>query len=454
MKDGRITQDGKYNDILKSGSDFMELVGAHKEALSALDSIEAGAAVVGEDSSTGNAKNFLQKKESPTDQNDKTDNAMGTNGQLIQAEKNELPSFREFSWEELKYATNGFSSENIVSEHGEKAPNVVYKGLLENDQWNASTSPLGLLLANSLFAVVTGANKGIGFELCRQLASKGVIVILTARDEKRGSEALQILKGFGHSQNVVFHQLDVMDPISIASLVDFIENTYGKLDILMNNAGITGVSVEGDVLFVKEIIEADEVLIHDDTKPQEAHITANGKLVQTYEWAEQCLQTNYYGTKRMIEAFIPLLRLSDSPRIVNVSSFMGKLKFQSNEWAKQVLSNAEKLTEDKVDDVLNKFLQDFKENSLKVNGWPEYVPAYRLSKSAINAYTRILAKKYPNYSINCVCPGYVKTDINGNTGSLTVEEGAESLLKLALLPDGEAKPPSGLFFFRQNLSPF
>ncbi|KAL2509761.1 Peptide exporter [Forsythia ovata] len=85
MKDGRITQDGKYNDILKSGSDFMELVGAHKEALSALDSIEAGVAVVGEDSSTGNAKNFLQKKESPTDQNDKTDNAMGTNGQLIQA---------------------------------------------------------------------------------------------------------------------------------------------------------------------------------------------------------------------------------------------------------------------------------------------------------------------------------------------------------------------------------
>ncbi|KAL2537086.1 Multidrug resistance-associated protein/mitoxantrone resistance protein [Forsythia ovata] len=84
MKDGRITQDGKYNDILKSGSDFMELVGAHKEALSALDSIEAGAAVVGDDSSTGNAKNFLQKKESPTDQNDKTDNAMGTNGQLIQ----------------------------------------------------------------------------------------------------------------------------------------------------------------------------------------------------------------------------------------------------------------------------------------------------------------------------------------------------------------------------------
>ncbi|KAL2511417.1 (+)-neomenthol dehydrogenase [Abeliophyllum distichum] len=242
------------------------------------------------------------------------------------------------------------------------------------------------------FAVVTGANKGIGFELCRQLASKGIVVILTARDEKRGSEALEILKGFGLSENVVFHQLDVMDPISIASLVDFIETTYGKLDILVNNAGIFGVSLEEDALVIKEIIEADEVL---DTKSQEAHITANGKLVQTYEWAEQCLQTNYYGTKRMIEAFIPLLRLSDSPRIVNVSSYMGKLKFQSNEWAKQVLSNVEKLTEDKVDDVLNKFLQDFKENSLKVNGWPEYLPAYRLSKSAINAYTRILGQEIP-----------------------------------------------------------
>ncbi|KAL2467819.1 ABC transporter C family member 6 [Forsythia ovata] len=89
MKDGRITQVGKYNDILKSSSDFMELVGAHKETLSALDSIEAGVAAVGEDSSTGNAKNSLQKKESPTDQNDKTDNAMGTNGQLIQEEERE-----------------------------------------------------------------------------------------------------------------------------------------------------------------------------------------------------------------------------------------------------------------------------------------------------------------------------------------------------------------------------
>ncbi|KAL2530007.1 ABC transporter C family member 6 [Forsythia ovata] len=111
MKDGKITQDGKYNDILKSGSDFMELVGAHKEALSALDSIEAGAAVVGEDSSTGNAKNFLQKKESPTDQNDKTDNAMGTNGQLIQAE-------------------DSFNQKDVLSSKGKWIPKPSYTNLL------------------------------------------------------------------------------------------------------------------------------------------------------------------------------------------------------------------------------------------------------------------------------------------------------------------------------------
>ncbi|CAA3013139.1 ABC transporter C family member 3-like isoform X3 [Olea europaea subsp. europaea] len=89
MKDGRITQAGKYNDILKYGSEFMELIGAHKEALSALDSTEAGATSVGEDSRTRNAENYLQKKESLNDQNDKTDTAMGTNGQLIQEEERE-----------------------------------------------------------------------------------------------------------------------------------------------------------------------------------------------------------------------------------------------------------------------------------------------------------------------------------------------------------------------------
>lgn len=90
-------------------------------------------------------------------------------------------------------------------------------------------------------AVVTGGNKGIGFEICKQLASNGVKVVLTARDEKRGLEAVEKLKDFGLSHLVVFHQLDVTDPASVASLSDFVKTKFGKLDILVNNAGLSGV---------------------------------------------------------------------------------------------------------------------------------------------------------------------------------------------------------------------
>ncbi|GAB4858290.1 (+)-neomenthol dehydrogenase [Ancistrocladus abbreviatus] len=90
----------------------------------------------------------------------------------------------------------------------------------------------------------------------------------------------------------------------------------------------------------------------------------------TYELAEECLTTNYYGAKRMSEALIPLLQLSDSPRIVNVSSFMGGLKYISNEWAKDVLSDTENLTDEKVDEVLKQFLKDFKAGAVEANGWP------------------------------------------------------------------------------------
>ncbi|CAL8083537.1 unnamed protein product [Prunus armeniaca] len=93
-------------------------------------------------------------------------------------------------------------------------------------------------------------------------------------------------------------------------------------------------------------------------------------------------------------------------------------------------------------------LKSLKEGFIESKGWPVF-PAYRVSKAAINAYTRILAKEYPNFRINSVCPGYVKTDINFNTGILSVVEGAASVLKSALLPsDG----PSGLFFVRSEVS--
>nr|POE56963.1 (+)-neomenthol dehydrogenase [Quercus suber] len=251
------------------------------------------------------------------------------------------------------------------------------------------------------YAVVTGANKGIGFEICRKLASNGIVVVLTARDEKKGLEAVGKLRKLGLSDHVVFHQLDVADPASTACFVDFIKTIYGKLDILVNNAKITGSIVDKDVL-AASVLGMDE---------ESANVVVDWSKIatDTYELAEECLKTNYSGAKGMIEALLPILQLSNSPRIVNVSSSFGHLKEIPSEWAKEVLGNAEILTEERVDEVLNEYLKDFKEGSLETK------------------------------------------DINHNPGYLTTNEGAERVVKLALLPnDG----PSGLFFSQNELTNF
>ncbi|KAK3021446.1 hypothetical protein RJ639_045635 [Escallonia herrerae] len=225
------------------------------------------------------------------------------------------------------------------------------------------------------------------------------------------------------------------------SSIFVITNKGSRNSWQVNNAGIGGAVVDADA-FKAQIIDAPAA---------GAQMKWNEIVTDTYELAIECLQTNYYGAKIMIEAFIPLLQLSDSPRIVNVSSSMGKLKNISNEWAKGVLSDAEGLTEERIDEVLNEFLKDFKEGAIQAKCWPAFFAAYTLSKASMNAYTRILARKYPSFCINCVCPGYVRTDINHNTGILTVEEGAACPVKLALLPDGG---PSGGFFVRDEASSF
>ncbi|KAL3517130.1 hypothetical protein ACH5RR_024032 [Cinchona calisaya] len=168
------------------------------------------------------------------------------------------------------------------------------------------------------YAVVTGANKRIGFEICRQLASHGITVVLTARDEKRGLDALQKLKDSsdGISGDAHFHQLDVEDSSSVSSIAEFIKIQFGRLDILVNNAGITGALLDPEAL-KSEAAGDDNIDWNDFTK-------------ETKESVEQCLQINYYGAKRMTEALIPLLQLSESPRIMNVTSSMGKL--EKREW--------------------------------------------------------------------------------------------------------------------------
>ncbi|CAJ1950065.1 unnamed protein product [Sphenostylis stenocarpa] len=289
------------------------------------------------------------------------------------------------------------------------------------------------------YAVVTGANKGIGFAVCKQLASNGITVVLTARDEKRGVEAVEKLKELGHPGHVVFHQLDVTDSKSITSLADFIGNQYGKLDILINNAGIPGAHMDAKALASAGIVG------------NAGRVDWSKIVTETYELTEAGLKTNYLGAKELTKALIPLLQFSSSPKIVNVSSSMGRLEHIPNGWPKEVLSDVENLTEEKIDDILNEFLKDFKEGTLETKGWPLALCAYTVSKAALNAYTRILAKKYPSFCINAVCPGYVKTDISHNTGFLTPDEGAEAAVRLALLPNGS---PSGLFFFRSEEKPF
>ncbi|KAM1486376.1 hypothetical protein ACFX2I_000583 [Malus domestica] len=294
--------------------------------------------------------------------------------------------------------------------------------------------------ATKRYAIVTGANKGVGFGTVKQLASNGIMVVLTARDEKRGLEAVEKLKELGVSDQVVFHQLDVTDSASIVSLADFVKTQFGKLDILVNNAGITG-NIVNPESFRSAVI---------GKKPGEIN-WSEILITPSYELAEECLKTNYYGPKSVTEALLPLLQLSDSPRIVNVSSAAAKLMNFPNGWAKEVLSDAKSLTEVRIDAVLSEFLEDHKQGLLGTKSWPPLSPAYSVSKAALNAYTRILANKYPNIYINCVCPGFVKTDLTFNAGFLTIDEGAESVARLALLPSGG---PTGLYFIRKEMTPY
>lgn len=119
---------------------------------------------------------------------------------------------------------------------------------------------------------------------------------------------------------------------------------------------------------------------------------------------------------------------------------------------KKVLSEVESLTEEKIQDILKQFLEEFKEGvSLERKEWPAFMSAYHVSKAALNGYTRILAKAYPSWCVNAVCPGFVRTDMTKNCGLISPDEGAEPVVRLALLPSGS---PSGLFFLLNQEHPF
>ncbi|KAK1419803.1 hypothetical protein QVD17_29161 [Tagetes erecta] len=291
------------------------------------------------------------------------------------------------------------------------------------------------------YAIVTGGNRGIGYEICRQLASKGVEVILTSRNQDRGEEAVKNLNASGFS-NVIFHQLDITDPSSISCLAKFVQTHFGKLDILINNAAEIGLIIHD------EEFRALGGFVH--VLDEEAHLLTN-IIEQPYELGERCLKINYHATKTITESFIPLLQLSKSPRIVNVSSVYGDLYWLHNEKLKEELQDIDNLTDERLDEIVQWFLTDFKTGQLKKNGWPLTVSAYKVSKIALNAYTRLMAKKYKDIFVNCVHPGYIKTGMTSQTGFATVEEGAKGPVMVALLPDNG---PSGVYFDQTQIGNF
>ncbi|XP_042514395.1 short-chain dehydrogenase/reductase 2b-like [Macadamia integrifolia] len=294
------------------------------------------------------------------------------------------------------------------------------------------------------YAVVTGANKGIGLEIARQLAHhEGITVILTARDKKSGMEATESLI----KTNIVLHQLDVRDPASVKSLAEFLQTQFGRLDILVNNAAAGGVIVDFKAL------KALNVDLADWNSGKETYLREGVIQRWNYKKAVECLDTNYYGCIRVTQLLIPLLKLSTSgARIVNVSSIAGELKRIPCEQMQNKLGDINNLTEEKLDEILQAFLHDLKQDKFEASVWSSiFSPIYSVSKAAINAYTRFLAKRYPEMCINCVHPGYVKTDLTWHIGTMTAEEGAKGPVILALLPN---EGPSGCYFNQMEMAKF
>ncbi|HUL42379.1 MAG TPA: SDR family oxidoreductase [Burkholderiales bacterium] len=207
--------------------------------------------------------------------------------------------------------------------------------------------------------VVTGGNRGIGFEMCRQLASRGAHVVLTARNPQAGEQAVEKLTA--QKLSVQFHPLEVTEPESILALRNFLQQTFGLLDVLINNAG---------------------VISDDDGSGLEVKLSA----------VRATLETNTLAPLILSQTLVPLLKRSGSGRIVNISSGMGALTDMGGGHA-----------------------------------------AYRISKSALNAVTKILAAELRGgIAVNSVCPGWVKTDMGGPNAKRDVSQGAETAVWLAL----------------------
>ncbi|KAK8519457.1 hypothetical protein V6N12_025495 [Hibiscus sabdariffa] len=260
-------------------------------------------------------------------------------------------------------------------------------------------------------AVVTGANKGIGFAVVKRFAELGLTAVLTARDVERGSKAAEELRDQG-LKNVEFFPLDVSKADSIKTFASWLETTLGGLDILVNNAGVS----------FNEIHE------------------------NSVEFAETVIRTNFEGPKLVTESLLPLFRLSpSSSRILNISSRLGSINKVRNLKIKATLQD-ERLSEEGIQGVVNMFVEDVKEGRWESRGWPQIWTDYSVSKLALNAYSRVLANRFQGrrLSVNCFCPGFTRTSLTGGQGTHTPDAAAEVAVSLALLPPHQL--PTARFF--------
>jgi NAD(P)-dependent dehydrogenase (short-subunit alcohol dehydrogenase family) len=229
-------------------------------------------------------------------------------------------------------------------------------------------------------ALITGANKGIGFETARQLAkSGGVHVLLAARDRAKGVEAALKLQGEGLDVEAL--TLDVTDGAAIAAAAKEVDEKFGRLDILINNAGIA----------------------IDDGKKKVSE--------QGLDTWRKTFDTNLFALIAVTQAFLPLLKKSDAGRIVNLSSILASLTLHSDPASP---------------------IYDFK------------VPAYNVSKTAVNGWTVQLAYELrgTNIKVNAAHPGYVKTDMGGPSAPMEIVDGAKTSVALALI---DANGPNGAY---------
>ncbi|MEJ3742584.1 SDR family oxidoreductase [Actinomycetes bacterium KLBMP 9797] len=241
-------------------------------------------------------------------------------------------------------------------------------------------------MSERTIALVTGANKGIGYEIAAGLGGLGWSVGVGARDSGRREGAVEKLRAAGVDAFGV--ALDVTDDASATAAAALVEERFGRLDVLVNNAGVTG------------------------GMPQDP-TTVDISVMRT------AVDTNVFGVIRVTNAFLPLLRRSASPRIVNMSSVVGSLTRQTTPGAETGPVSA----------------------------------AYSPSKSFLNAVTVQYARELAdtNILINLGCPGYCATDLNGHRGYRSPEQGAAIGIRLATLPDDG---PTGAFFDDDGVVPW